>query len=343
MSGIISYSGIATKTRAMRGKLLTREDYASLAELKSVADAVTYLRQHTAYGGLLKEVTESRLHRGVVEELLLRSLYEDFNKIYYFCNLKQRRVLELYFCKYEIQMLKSKLRSIFNPVDEEELAAEIREFQGYSGIDREKLVEASSIPELTEALKRTPYYDVFRQLAQGGEKALFDYEMALDLFYFSNIWSKKEKLLKGKERAMFTKVYGSQIDMLNMMWIYRAKNYYQIPPAGIFTLVIPISYRLKKDQVIRMASAENEKQLYAAVQETYYGRRYKELKERDLELLYRQSVRDIYHGEKRRNPYSMTAVTAYLFDKEQEIDQITTLLECIRYGVEPGETLKYIL
>ena len=86
MSGIISYSGIATKTRAMRGKLLTREDYASLAELKSVADAVTYLRQHTAYGGLLKEVTESRLHRGVVEELLLRSLYEDFNKIYYLFN-----------------------------------------------------------------------------------------------------------------------------------------------------------------------------------------------------------------------------------------------------------------
>lgn len=343
MRGMFSYSGIATKTRAMSGKLLTKEDFSVLADMSSVRDAVDYLRQHTAYGEVLKDIPEERLHRGEIERRLIRSLYHDFSKIYKFCNLKQRSVLELYFCKYEIQVLKGALRKIFNPESERILLGRGEEtFQCFSHIDMEKLGQASSIWDFLEALKRTPYYEVLYQVSMREKKSLFDYEMVLDMFYFSNIWKKKEKLLKGKERELMTRVYGSQIDMLNMMWIYRAKHYYKMPPAMIYTLVIPISYKLKKQHLQDMVEAENEKKLSEAIKSTWYGKKQKDLSKTDLERLYRQFLWQLYEAEQRKNPYSMTSVTSYLYNKEQEIDQLTTILECVRYGLASAEKSAYI-
>ncbi len=343
MRGMFSYSGIATKTRAMSGKLLTREDFESLASSRSVAEAVGYLKQRTVYGTVLSDIPEEHLHRGEIERRLSRSLFHDFSKIYRFCNLKQRSVLELYFCKYEIQALKGALRRIFNPAAKaERIGKEDEVFQYFSNIDLERLNGATDLEEFLEALRRTPYYDVLAQLNRREKKTLFDYEMVLDMFYFSNIWKKKEKLLKGKERELMTQVYGSQIDMLNMMWIYRAKHYYQMSAAAIYTLVIPISYKLRKRQLQDLVEAEDEETLLEAARRTWYGQRHQELTETDLELLHRQLLWRIYQVDQHRNPYSMTAVTSYLYHKEQEIDQLTTILECVRYGLAPEELSTYI-
>ena len=38
----------------------------------------------------------------------------------------------------------------------------------------------------------------------------------------------------------------------------------------------------------------------------------------------------------------MAVITSYLFDKELELDRLTTVLEGVRYGLPPSETLKYV-
>ena len=45
--------------------------------------------------------------------------------------------------------------------------------------------------------------------------------------------------------------------------------------------------------------------------------------------------------ERRKFPYSLSAVNTYLFLKEEEIHKLTTTLECIRYGLTAKETLEY--
>jgi V/A-type H+-transporting ATPase subunit C len=44
----------------------------------------------------------------------------------------------------------------------------------------------------------------------------------------------------------------------------------------------------------------------------------------------------------RKYPNSMAPVDYYLYLKEMEIDKLTTVLECIRYKLEPTDTLKYV-
>ncbi len=48
---------------------------------------------------------------------------------------------------------------------------------------------------------------------------LFDYGMALDLYYFNQIWSVRKKLFKGNDLAEITKAYGEKFDMLNLQFI----------------------------------------------------------------------------------------------------------------------------
>ena len=79
MGSLLSYSGLTTKIRAMQSRLLTDDQYRELAELKSVPQAVTYLKQQPAYEAILDSLSEEALHRGKIEQLLVNSIYQDLS------------------------------------------------------------------------------------------------------------------------------------------------------------------------------------------------------------------------------------------------------------------------
>ena len=76
MGSLLSYSGLTTKIRAMQSRLLTDDQYRELAELKSVPQAVTYLKQQPAYEAILDSLSEEALHRGKIEQLLVNSIFQ---------------------------------------------------------------------------------------------------------------------------------------------------------------------------------------------------------------------------------------------------------------------------
>ena len=90
ISGILSYSGISAKARAMGGKLLKKEQYEQLASCASVGEAVGYLRQFSEYEPLLRDFDEHDSHRGMIEATLMGSLYNDYNRLYSFARGEQK-------------------------------------------------------------------------------------------------------------------------------------------------------------------------------------------------------------------------------------------------------------
>ncbi len=58
-----------------------------------------------------------------------------------------------------------------------------------------------------------------------------------------------------KERNLFTRDCGTKIDLLNLQWIYRAKKYYHLLPPDIYSMTIPIHYRLNVDDFKRLVEA----------------------------------------------------------------------------------------
>lgn len=340
MGNLLSYSGITTKIRAMESHFISDSQFREMASLDSVSEAVEYLKRQPSYSEIFSGVEDQNLHRGTIEGMLVLSKYRDFAKLYRFSNLQQRKFLDLYFMHYEVAILKRCLRSALNKQEIDIDLSIFREFfEKHSNLDLIKLSESQSIGELIGNLAGTPFYDLLTHIESTESPTLFDYEMQLDLFYFKTMWKVKNKYLSKSEQKILSQCFGSKLDLLNLQWIYRSKKYYKLAPADIYALLIPLYYRLKKDDIVKLAETASVEEFYALLKGSYYGSlNLPDLTEEpNLEELYAKVLNRIYSLTRQRDPYSVASLNTYLYFKEQEINKIITTIEGIRYGLDPGE------
>ena len=256
MGNLLEYSGIVTKTRAMEAKLLTPAQFEEIASLHNVPEVVEYLKKETAYADILEELAPEQLHRGSIEKILTRSLYRDYAKLYRFCGQKQRKLMKLRLKSYEIELINYCLRIVINHYQKPfDLDYKRPFFDRYSQISIEKLITSRTTDELIETLKDTEYYEPLKKLKDSPSVTLYDYDLALNLYYFTTLWKARKKVLKKEDKELYQRDCGTQIDLLNMQWIYRAKKYFNMKPADIYQLILPIHYRLSTDQIKGMVEA----------------------------------------------------------------------------------------
>ncbi len=343
MGNLLEYSGISTKIRAMKARLLKAQQFVEIANLRSVPEIAEYLRKNTAYADALETLTEDQIHRGNIEKVLTQSLYHDYTKLYRFCGQKQRRFMKLVMKSYEVDLIDYCMTIVINrykkPFD---LNYKREFFDRYSQISIEKLITSHTTDELVENLKGTEYYAPLKKLKDSQDVTLYDYTLTLDLYLFTSTWKEQKKVLKKTDLELFMRDRGSQIDLLNLQWIYRAKKYYNMKPADIYLLLIPIHYKLSTDLVKDLVEAPGLEEFEAAVARTIYARHYNFRQDLTIEQMYLDCLNYLYTLDHRRNPYSIAAINTYLFLKEEEIKKLTTAIECVRYSLTPGETLAYV-
>lgn len=343
MGNLLAYSGIVTKVRAMQAKLLTKEDYQNIANMNNVLEIAAYLKEKPGYQEYLKDMEEEKLHRGDIEKLLVQSLYGDYIRLYRFAGMEQKKFLELYLKRYEVNLINYCLRIVFNHYQKPfDLNYKKPFFDEYSSLSIDKLITSGNVTELVENLKGTEYYNALKKLGDSEEATLFDYDLALNLYYFTTMWKKRGKVLKKKEMEIFTRDSGTKIDLLNLQWIYRAKKYYNMLPPDIYPLLIPVHYRIPLDLLKELVEAPSVDEFEKVALKTSYAKRIHEEKNLILEQMYKDCLYHLYIADRRSNPYSIATVNTYLFLKEEEIDKLTTALECVRYGLPARETLEYI-
>lgn len=343
MGNLLAYSGIVTKIRAMEAKLLKPEQFEEIAGLGNVLEVVSYLKEHSSYADVLETLDEEKLHRGNIEKVLIQSLYHDYTKIYRFCGQKQRRFLKLYLKRYEIDLINYCLRIVINHYSQPfDLNYKKAFFDRYSQISIERLITSRTTDELVENLKGTEYYEPLKRIQDSQHITLYDYELALDLYYFSSLWRERKKVLKKADLELYTRDCGSKIDLLNLQWIYRAKKYYNMKPADIYLMLIPIHYKISTDLIKELVETSSLDEFLATLGKTFYSRHYNFKQDLTIEQMYADCLHHLYTIDRRRNPYSIAAINTYLFSKEEELTKLTTAMECIRYSLSPGETLAYV-
>ena len=340
--GLLAYSGITTKVRAMESRLLKPEQFRELAEQEDVRSAADYLKEQPAYAEVFDGLDDTKLHRGYIEQILTQSEYRDFTRLYLFSSMKQRKFLDLYFKHYEVEVIKKLLRHMLGG---REGQTDLSMFQGFfekhSELDLETLCRAKNFSEFTEALEGTVYGKLLSQMQEKGQTGLFDCELKLDLFYFQLLWKLRNKLLSKTERKILDACYGSRLDMLNIQWICRARSFYRLSQAEIYALLIPVHYRLRADKVKLLVEAEDDAKFFAVLRETPYGKQ-EELQTGqmpDIQLLSNQMLNRIYGRTGHRYPHSPAVLDSYLYRKELEMRKIVTAIEGIRYGLPASEIM----
>ena len=323
MGKLLSYSGISTKIRAMQSKLITEDQIQEMLQFTSTSHAAAWLKRTPEYSKTWASLDENSLHRGQIEKLLKASIFDDFSKIYQFASSEQRKFLDLYSRRYEIRVLKELMTNLFDHRDTDpvDLSPYREFFRRHSNLDLDALTACKTMDEFINALKGNEFYSPLSQIQNHDTALLFDYGMALE---------------------QITNAYGEKFDMLNLQFIFRSKRYFSMAPADIYALLIPMNYKLKKEEIraiVEAATYEESQQLF---RKTYYGKKYEHLSAHNLEEFYNYMLRSTLEKEARRDPYSVAMLYSYMYHKEHEVNRLTIAIECIRYGVAPDEAMQYI-
>ena len=340
MGDLLAYSGVSTKLRAMQSRLFTREQCLELAASKNVTEAVNYLRQHPAYHDAFARYEGEDLHREKIESILDQTVSIDFQKIYRFCGAKQRRFLDMYFQKYEVKVLKRCLSMIF---DHRDVSIDLSYFEDFfsqhSKMDPERLAECKSVDMLLAAVADTRYASCIAKVKDRQGSSMWDYGVALNYEYFMNFWKQRKKYLKGDALDIITEAYGTKMELLNIQWIARGKKYFNMQPHQLRALTLPVGVHMSKKQLRALEEAPTMEEFEHVLSATYYGRHYPGFDVDHMEQMYVKIRKDIQHRNGRREPSSLAAVISYIFDKECEIDRLTSILECVRYGLDAQTVL----
>lgn len=349
MSGLINYSGVTTKVRAMSGHFITEDGYRELTSIGDVPGMAAYLRKNPGYSEVLSRLDGHHLHRGQIESCLTDAVLNDFIKIYRFSDSEQRKFLRRYGTRYEVRFLKNVLnRAAVEDSGDEEPPAE--DFSGrkyffdhYTDLDFDALNASRSVGDVLDALQGTVYAAPLKKVRGDSGAALFPYEQALDLFHFSELWSTRADVASGKNLDLLEEFYGTKFDMLNLWYIHRARTYFRMNSVEIYALTIPHLYRLKKSDIRGLVEAPSPEAFADRLRKTWYGRQYPSLTPDNLQYMYTFICRDTVRAESRAHPYSIAMLYYYLYWKEHEIYRVTTAIECVRYGLSPEVSMKYVL
>ncbi|MFO7612929.1 MAG: V-type ATPase subunit [Clostridia bacterium] len=341
---LFKYSALAAKARASYGRLLTKEDYEELIEKKSVGEIAHYLKTETHYKAILSNVDENKIHRGQLENIIKSDIMREYEKFLKFTFGDARKFLKSTYKKYETESLKIIFRRL-------ETAGGVMSAEGFllflrdkSEVDFHKLLTSKSTAEFITNLKGTEYFDVLRPFVADNTRInLFNIEMVLDMNYFKFLAGSIKKHLKGKDRKPLEDSFGVKTDVLNLLWIYRCKKYFNLPKEIIRSYVLPFNSRIKKETLNELIEAESVEAFGNIVAKT----RYAEIFERDIdeffEVNFAEYMYNIHSGLFRKFPFTVSSAVDYIHMKEYELSNIISIIEGIRYGLRPEKIKKYVV
>ncbi|MDR2904327.1 MAG: V-type ATPase subunit [Clostridiales bacterium] len=341
MAVVSGYGGLNAKVRAMRGRLLKKEDYDALSQQKSVEEVAVKLREHKTYAACLGEVESLSMRRGIIEQKIIFSLVNDFSRMYNFIfSFDLKKFFDCFFLKNEISILKYILASIYDNRHVSYTMPELHTLiHDNLRIDLNRLIQSKTVPEFIENLKGTMFYELLS--AKYDEKpSLFDLEMKLDIFYYMHLWQCQNKFLDKTNKKAMAQINGTEIDLKNILWIHRLKSYYNINDSEIYAYLIPVNYKLGKERLMRMVEAKTPEELWAEIKQSPYGGVFDEGKTIEAGL---ETAMDLaYQRSQTQYDDSLAHAIGYIHLKEREIKNITSLLEGVRYGLKQEEILKYV-
>jgi V/A-type H+-transporting ATPase subunit C len=221
-------------------------------------------------------------------------------------------------------------------------------FNRHTKLDLVALSKVKTFAEFLEIIHMPGLVQTLRALApQDGET--IDYTMieaAMDSFLYSRLDVLINKNFTGSTREELRRVYGIKAELDNVKMIYRAKKYYGASTDAIRAKLLPCEHGLinKRRQNALIMSATPEEFL-RVLGTTPYGKVFAQLEEDgngiDLlanRFLYKQ-VRSLMRFS--NNPAVVMACCVTLF--EFEIDDVTNILEGIRYRLPPDEIAKLLV
>jgi Archaeal/vacuolar-type H+-ATPase subunit C len=344
MGTVENFAALNAKIKALEGKMLAQEQYNGLLKTKNYYEALKYLKENTYYSEALKDINIMDIHRGDLEIILKKYYVDIFFKLNHFVKGIYKDLLQLLFLELQIEDLKVIFRAKYVDKKEDIKHLLITCHSPMNQIPYEELIAEKNMEALSKKLKDIKLFKHIAPLLQNfNNESLFRIEMALDFEYFSAIRKFIKKMDK-ENGEIVKKINGSTIDILNIQWIYRGKQYYKLSPEELFNCTIYKGYKINSEMIRKMCYAKDTNEFYDLISDTVYGSIFSNAKGRDylIEKEMNTFIRRQLSRYKSGGKLNISLTLSYIQLMEIELRDIISIVENKRYMSEEAKALEYI-
>ena len=322
-------SAIVGKIGFLLSELLDEKEMDDLLSSSSVPEISEKLRK-TAYGKFVPNIED--IHRRDLEAVIQKRYQSELESLEKYFSFPEKSILMHVMMRCEIETVKKILR-ILTAGDEIEDRFLVCFPDGkYSGVQ-----------DFVSSLKGRPYYGILSSV-QGAGGNLAKMENSLDYWYFSHLL---KKLRLSRRSGRVIKLFKDQIDLTNIMWIYRAKMLFGYEKERVMNLLLPFGRRFKANQLDDLASSKNVEKLLSKLRGTpYYDYFESSIKSLGEFLIERYVDKYLYRKfatfvKNYMNDFEM--VIGYIHLLEYEMKNIVTIIEAVRYDMERSTAKEYLV
>lgn len=336
---------LTAKIHAMYGKRLTAEQYRELVRKQSVAEIAAYLKQQTFYSGFLRDVNESSVHRGQLENVLRRVIYEEYRRMMIYIPSDSRAFYDFFLVRMEIDEILSYLRYLIAGRGGEYLFSLPSYFAEHADFDLYGLARVRSYEGLIDLLAHTPYADILRKFDPEAKDAADTVQIdnEFEQYYYAYLLKSVDEHFDGEEKEKLRKAVAAQLDLHNLTQTVRLKRYFNASPSYIRSLLHPFATLLPKEQLEKILEAPDANAALSLIGATRYGAYFAP---GSFEYIEEAANSAIFAFNKRMlssATSSATATVAYLNLKQLELTNLITIIESVRYGLHPADTEKLLV
>jgi len=309
----------------------------------SIAEICSRIRENDSYRSALESLGASELRRGQIERRLSQALFGEYERlIKYVSDGALREYLSAFFLRHEFFIIKSLLGAVYGNKPAAYAPSELKSLLKKLPVDAAKLASAKTAQDFIYELRSTDFHSLLAD-AYAKRPTPFELERQLDLYYYMHLWKKREKLPDKHNREAMKNINGAEIDLLNIIWIYRLKKYYGFDGPRIYPCLIPVGLKLNGASLRRMADAGTVDELTDEIASGPYRDVFSPTGLNWPERAFAVAMRRICKSESRKRPESLSCLIGYISCKEMEINQIIKTIECVRYMVAPEAAFGYII
>ena len=338
-----SGNALLSRAHALYAKRLTDDDYNAMVNLSSNNELYNYLKSNTSYGDQIGYVPNGHYSRTRLERAVRKAQFERISSLCRFEKLIGEKVYNFYIRKSEVETIIFCTRHFQNDRIHaiENLPDFFKKEQCFQWAELENV---KTMSELSHALKDTPYRKIIKPLANSTvpwTRAIL--ENSLYTYLFSETHKNVEKSCKGTERDEIENHFNMLSDMIMIENLSRlADNYIDTDSYKANIYVSPFS-NFTENEIHKMTESTSSNEIMNVILSSYYKKYFNENDFSPIEHKTRKATAKICAYNLRYSQNPILCMLSYCTLNENEIKNITHIIEGIRYKLSPPEILELIV
>ena len=329
----------------MYGRRLRESDFISLINMKSIAEVTSFLKEHPGWAPSLMKANSAEIRRGELESALHDQVTSEYIRIYKFMSRDDHHLMSFLILRAEGDEILKCLRSFAEDSMDEYVCTLPEYFRKSMPVDFLKLAGCTDFDVFWEAISASSFFPTLSRLPRDNEEKIPDYPLAkvlVDTQYFSSLMNTIEKKYSGDTVLKLKDGLGSEIDLLNIVSIVRIKRYFPNMSDEIADYLLPLRHRIRPALLREMMKAPSSEAVIELLGSTPYRRLFSENSFGMIDDYVKKHIYEFNRRVLTTSEPSVYTPLAYISLKENEAANLTKIIECVRYGISPGDAGIYL-